>query len=131
MKNFFKKSVAALVFMALSCVGTIAHAQSGNGAYVQRNLGPQCIGNSLLGVIKLTDIDCVTMTQTVLTFLPSGRSKSVWEATLPIELAPTVRTTKRNTWTETSNGVTYYYDSIAVAMPDGSLKLTLNGDDNL
>jgi len=130
MKNILKKSVVASVFMTLLCGGTAVQAQDGNGAYVKRNAGPHCIGNSLLGVAKLAVGDCVTMTQTVYMFLPSGRARSVWEATLPANLAPTVRTTHEDFWEETFYGVTYYYKSIAVAMPDGSLKLTLNGDDN-
>ena len=117
--------------MTLLSVGTVAQAQSGNGAYVQRNTGPQCIGNILLGVAALNISDCVTMTQTVFMVLPNGSARSVWVATLPPNLAPAIKTVFKSSWTESFNGVTYYYDNTTVAMPDGSLKLTLNGDDGL
>lgn len=131
MKSLLHKSMAALVFMTLLCAGTAAHAQSGNGAYVLRNIDPHCIGNSLLGVAALAPGDCVTMNQVVFMVLPNGRARSVWTATLPPSQAPAVKTVFKSSWTESFNGVTYHYDNTAVAMPDGSLKLTLNGDDVL
>ena len=113
--------------MTLLCAGTAVQAQSGNGAYVERTDRPHCIGNLLLG---LPNTDCVTMTQTVFMALPSGRSRAVWVATLPIERAPASRFVFKYTWDEPFNGVPYHYESVAVAMPDGSLKLTLNADGN-
>ena len=124
MKNFLKKSVAASVFMTLLCAGNAVQAQSGNGAYVERTDRPHCIGNSLLG---LPFTDCLMMTQTVFMVQPSGRSRAVWEGTLSTLQTPTVRKTWEATWKEPFRNVNYSFTSIAVAMPDGSIKLSLNG----
>lgn len=131
MKNFLQKSVAALVFMTLLCAGTIAHAQNGNGAYILRTDRPACIGNSILGVAALNAADCVSMTQTIFQLLPNNRVRVVWVAMLPPNLTPAVKTVYKSFYSEYFNGTTYYYDNSAVAMPDGSLKLTMNGDDTL
>ena len=131
MKTLLQKFVTSLAFMALLLGSTAVHAQNGNGAYVRRNIGSQCMGNILLGVAALPVEGCVTMSQTVFMELPSGRARSIWVGTLTPEQTPAVKTVYKYNWTEPFNGVVYYYESVAVAMPDGSLKLTLNGDNNL
>ena len=128
MKNFLQKSVAALVFMTLLCAGTAVQAQSGNGAYVLRTDRPHCIGNEILGVPNLT---CLNMTQTVFQLLPNNKVRVVWVGTLLPGFTPSVKTVFPSTYREFYNGVWYYYDNSAVAMPDGSIKLTMNGDDTL
>lgn len=131
MKSLLQKFATATLFMTLLFLGTAAHAQNGNGAYILRTDRPACIGNSILGVAALSSGDCVTMTQSIFQLLPNNQVRVVWLGTLPPSLAPAVKTVFKSTYTEYYNGVTYYYNNTAVAMPDGSLKLTMNGDDVL
>ena len=140
MNTILKKTVGALLFIGLT-LGTNAVSaqnrigsavQQGNGAYVQKNDHAQCIGSALLGIPQLGN--CLDMTQEKFIVTPSGNSMSVWKGTVPVAARPTQRLVYNSTWTETLNGVTRTYDTEAVTMPDGSIKLTLkdkaNGNGN-
>ena len=136
MKNSAKTIIASLFFLALTLGGTAARAQNriggavqqGKGAYVQKTDGTECITNSLLG---LTGIECLPMTQVKFLVTPSGNAMSVWQGTAPEASRPAQRLVKNATWSERNNdGVTRTYDTEAVTMADGSVKLTLRDKQN-
>ena len=62
---------------------------------------------------------------------PSGNAMSVWKGVLPKALCPAQRTVFNAAWTETNNdGVTRNYNTVAVTMPDGAVKLALTDKRN-
>ncbi|MFC6222708.1 hypothetical protein ACFP2F_05600 [Hymenobacter artigasi] len=136
MQNFLKNTAVSLLFLALTAGATTARAQNriegavqqGQGAYVQKSTRTECITNSLLG---LNGLNCLTMTQEKFMVTPSGNAMSVWQGTVPVESRPAQRLVKNATWTESNNdGVTRTYNTEAVTMPDGSIKLTLTDKQN-
>ena len=137
MKSSFRKIAGGLFFIGLTLGSTVGRAQNhiegavqqGNGAYVQKTDRTVCITNTLLGVSGLGS--CLTMSQEKFMITPSGNAMSVWKGVLPMALRPAQRTVFNATWTETNNdGVTRNYDTVAVAMPDGNVKLTLTDKQN-
>lgn len=137
METILKKIAGAFLFIGLTLGGSAASAQNhiagavqqGNGAYVQKTDRTVCITNRLLGVPNLGS--CLEMTQDKFMVTPSGNAMSVWTGTVPAAVRPAQRLVNNATWSETNNdGVTRTYDTVAVAMPDGSIKLTLTDKQN-
>ncbi len=132
MNTILSKIAGALLFIGLALGGNAASAQNriagaiqqGNGAYVQKSERTECITNTLLGVPNLGR--CLGMTQEKFMVTPSGNAMSVWVGTVPEAVRPAQRLVHNATWSETNNdGITRTYDTVAVTMPDGSIKLTL------
>lgn len=136
MNTVLKNIAAAFLFIGLATGSTAVSAQNriggavqqGKGAYVQKSDRSECIGNTLLGVPGLSS--CLTMTQEKFLVTPSGNSMAVWQGTVPEASRPAKRLVYNSTWTETTNGTTRTYDTEAVTMPDGSVKLTLKDKPN-
>lgn len=137
MKSFLHKIIGGLFLAGLTLGGTSARAQAhiegavqqGKGAYVQKTDRTECITNTLLGVPGLGS--CLTMTQEKFMVTPSGNAMSVWKGVVPAAARPTQQLVHNATWTEANNdGVTRTYSTVAVTMPDGSIKLTLTDKDN-
>ena len=139
MKSFLQKISVALLFTGLTLGGSAANAQTGNqeggskgkGAFVRKVDYTDCIPNSLLGVPGLNS--CLTMSQEKYVLTPSGNAMSVWMGTVPAASRPSQRVVYNSTWNETDQrGVAHSYETVAVTMPDGSIKLTLtdNGKGN-
>ena len=132
MKSFFQKIIGGVFLMGLTLGSTAVRAQNhidgavqqGKGAYVQKTDRTVCITNTLLGVPSLGS--CLTMSQEKFLVTPSGNAMSVWTGVVPATARPAQRLVYNATWTETNNdGVTRNYDTVAITMPDGSIKLTL------
>ena len=132
MKSFIQQLVSGVFFVCLALGSPAVRAQNhiegavqqGNGAYVQKTDRTVCITNTLLGISGIGN--CLAMNQEKFMVTPSGNAMSVWKGTVPAAARPTQRTVKNATWSETNNdGVTRTYDTVAVIMPDGSVKLTL------
>lgn len=136
MNTIVKNIAGVFLFIGLAMGSTAASAQNriggavqqGNGAYVQKSDRSECIGNALLGVPKLTS--CLEMTQEKFMVTPSGNSMAVWKGTVPAVTRPAQRLVYNSTWTETVNGTTRTYETVAVTMTDGSIKLTLKDKPN-
>ncbi|MBH8557578.1 hypothetical protein [Hymenobacter negativus] len=139
MNNLVKKISVTLFVAGLTLSGLVAHAQTGNqeggakgkGAFVRKVDYTDCIPNSLLGVSGLNS--CLTMSQSKFVLTPSGNAMSVWQGTVPATARPSQRVVYNSTWNETDQrGVPHSYNTEAVTMPDGTIKLTLtdNGKGN-
>ena len=137
MKNFLHKIIGGIFLTGLTLGSINARAQNhiegavqqGKGAYVQKTDRTQCITNTLLGVPGLGS--CLSMSQEKFMVTPSGNAMSVWTGVVPAAACPTQRLVHNATWTELNNdGVTRTYETVAVTMPDGSVKLTLTDKNN-
>ncbi|MCI1188847.1 hypothetical protein MON38_15595 [Hymenobacter sp. DH14] len=137
MKSFLHKIIGGFFLTGLvlgnSSVRAQAHiegaVQQGKGAYVQKTDRTECITNTLLGVPGIGR--CLPMSQEKFMVTPSGSAMSVWKGVVPATARPTQRLVYNATWTEANNdGVTRTYNTVAVTMPDGSVKLTLMDKDN-
>ncbi|GAB2862938.1 hypothetical protein [Hymenobacter ruber] len=139
MNHLVKKIPLTLFVAGLILSGPVAHAQTGNqeggakgkGAFVRKVDYTDCIPNSLLGVSGLNG--CLTMSQSKFVLTPSDNAMSVWQGTVPTTARPSQRVVYNSTWNETDQrGVPHSYNTEAVTMPDGTIKLTLtdNGKGN-
>lgn len=128
MKTLFTKAASFLLFVVLLLAGSAAHAQSGNGAYVQKFDRDAYIGGSLLGAPgSLLGSSGMTMTQTKYMLTPSGKGMAVWVGnTTP----PAAKSVYKTVWDviETT-GISYHYTSSCTVFNDGSVTLVLNGDE--